>query len=124
MICKNCKNDNGTDAYRCVKCNYGLARRPEPEKSEKPRFLGDDGLETRDNQLARTFQCTNCRSHGGRVKRIATTGAGFSRLLDLQLNELIIVSCTFCGVVQIYDPEIVDKVSTGWPIIDLLTDLG
>ena len=123
MICKNCQTDNGDASFRCIKCNYGLACRPEPEKS-KPRFIGDDGLETRDNQLARTFQCSNCRSHRGSVKRIATTGDGFSRLLDLQLEEFIVVSCTFCGLVQIYDPTIVDKVSVGWPILDLLTDLG
>ena len=123
MICKNCKTENDTNAYRCNDCDYGLARRPEPEKS-KPRFLGDDGLETRDDQLARTFQCTNCRSHGGSVKRISATGVGLSRVLDLQLTELIVVSCTFCGLVQIYDPKIVDKVSTGWPIVDFFTDFG
>ena len=58
------------------------------------------------------------------MKRVAMTGSGLSRLLDYQNNEFIVVSCKFCGIVQMYDPEIVDSVSSGWPLLDLLTDFG
>jgi uncharacterized protein len=58
------------------------------------------------------------------VKRIATTGAGFSRLFDVQNNEFIVVSCLFCGLIQMYDPKIVDSVSSGWPIVDFFLDMG
>jgi len=123
MVCPNCQNEDSTNPFRCAECGYGLAAKPKPPKT-KPRYMGDKGVETRDEELARMFRCTNCRSHGGSVKRIATTGSGFSRMLDFQNNEFIVVSCSFCGLVQMYDPKVVDAVSVGWPIADLFTDLG
>lgn len=122
MNCPNCKIENVKHAYRCSGCNYGLAARPHAAH-RKPRYLGDDGKETRDEALGRTFRCTNCRSHGGTVKRIATTGAGASRVFDFQLNEFLVVSCSFCGLVQMYDARVLDSCSTGWRIVDFLSCL-
>ena len=120
MNCPNCKTTCTPESIRCDQCNYGLATAPKPKVS-RPRHLGDTGKETRDEELARTFRCGNCRSIGGHVKRVAMTGAGFSRLLDYQNNEFIVVSCKYCGTVQMYDPKVVDSVSSGWPLLDLLT---
>ena len=41
--------------------------------------------------------------------------------LKLPLNEFIVVSCSFCGLIQLYDPTIVDRVSKGWVFLDFLT---
>lgn len=123
MICPNCKHGNPPQKHRCANCNYGMAVMPKPAPT-KPRYLGDTGTESHDEELARTFRCSRCRSSGGRVKRIATTGDGFSRLLDYQNHEFIVASCLFCGIVQMFDPEIIDAASSGWPILDVLTDLG
>lgn len=73
--------------------------------------------------LMRTYRCTNCRSYGAHVKRIATTGAGISRLMDWQCHEFIVASCLFCGLVQHFDPRIVDNSGRGWKILDFLFDL-
>jgi len=123
MKCPNCKIEVEQGAFRCEKCNYGIQTLPKPQET-KPKFLGDTGVETRDAELARTFRCSNCRSCGGTVKRISTTGSGFSRLIDLQNNQFIVVSCAFCGVIQLYDPKVVDGASDGWPILDFLTNMG
>lgn len=86
--------------------------------------VGDPGRETKDAKLARTFVCSSCGSAGAKVKRITTTGAGFSRLLDLQNNEFVVAGCLFCGLVQLYDADLLDKTSTGWVMLDFLTDIG
>lgn len=117
--CPNCKREHPDGAYRCQSCNYGFAVRPQG-RQRKPRFLGDSQTVTRDEELARTYRCPSCRSYGGRFKRIATTGAGLSRVFDLQLNEFLVVSCSFCGQVQMYDADIIDSRSCGWIALDFL----
>jgi uncharacterized protein len=121
MECPNCKTNLAESDYQCKLCNYGVRSRPK-RKSTAPRYIGDKTGETHDEKLARTYQCTSCRSHGGKVKRIAATGGGISRLLDWQINEFIIASCNFCGLVQMFDPDVIDKSATGWKIIDFLID--
>ena len=49
---------------------------------------------------------------------------GLSQLFDIEYKTLIVVSCSFCGLVQMYDSRVVDSVSTGWPIADRFTNLG
>lgn len=109
MKCPYCQKLNSERAFRCDECDYGLAMKPKP-KVTKARYLGDTGHETLDEELARTYRCGNCRSVGGRAKRSRLEGASFAS----SSSELIVVSCLFCGIVQMYDPEIVDHVESGW----------
>lgn len=76
--------------------------------------------ETKAEELGRTYRCANCRSYGGQVKQIAATGTGVSRMIDFQFNEFIVVSCSFCGLVQMYDANIVGGNANGWRILDFL----
>ncbi len=128
MQCPACKTELAETQYRCPTCNYGSAPAPEPQPyTGKPRYLGErcDGKasETYDAKLARLYRCDRCRSYGAQVRRIATTGAGITRLMDWQCYEFIVASCIYCGLIQHYDPSIVDKSSNGWKSLDFLFDL-
>lgn len=118
MQCPACKKELAETQYRCPACNYGV--RPSPLPQTGPRHLGDKCF---DNKLAQTYRCGCCRSYGARVRRIATTGNGISRLMDWQCYEFIVASCIYCGLIQHYDPSIVDKTSNGWKSLDFLFDL-
>ncbi|MGX4585755.1 zinc ribbon domain-containing protein [Paenibacillus chitinolyticus] len=56
------------------------------------------------------------------VKEIAMTGTGLSKLLDIQHNHYLFVSCMNCGSVEIYDPNVLEghKVGKLGSIIDVL----
>jgi predicted nucleic-acid-binding Zn-ribbon protein len=123
MTCPHCKTELPVSSYNCPDCGYGLACQPKPTK-RGPRFLGDTADESRDEELARTFRCSNCRSCGGNVKRISLEAAGATRLFGFPFEKFIVVSCAFCGVVQLYDPKIVDRGSSGWPFIDSFSGEG
>lgn len=71
---------------------------PPPKPPEPPPDL--------DRELARRFRCPKCQAEGGRTRRIATRGAGLSRVLDLRL---LAVSCSRCGFVEMYDLEVLEK---------------
>ena len=54
------------------------------------------------------FRCPKCNSRVRRVEKIATTGAGLTKLLDWQTNVFYAVICENCGYVELYSKEVVD----------------
>ena len=72
--------------------------------------------------LEKEFSCKHCGHDESRVKEIAMTGAGLSKLLDIQHNHYWFASCLGCGVVTIYDPEVLrDRKEGGFgTVMDIL----
>lgn len=59
-------------------------------------------------EAARTnFKCAKCGHDQAAVDRIATTGAGLSKMLDIQNRRLITVSCTHCGYTELFNERAV-----------------
>jgi hypothetical protein len=73
-----------------------------------------------EDQFVSRFKCAKCHSTGARVKRIATTGRGFSRFFDIQHNQFIMVSCGHCGYTEVYNPEILEGKRHAGSILDVL----
>ncbi len=73
-----------------------------------------------DEMLAAKFVCPKCKSSGGRAKRIAMTGTGFSRFFDIQHNRFITVSCQHCGYTEMYNPQIIEGKSGLGDILDFI----
>lgn len=61
-----------------------------------------------EDQMAVKFKCAKCDNSGARTKRITTSGAGLSKLLDIQHNQFIALSCNNCGYTEIYNPEVLE----------------
>lgn len=128
MPCPACKTEVTETQFRCPACNYGLAPAPEPQPYKgKPRYLGErcDGkvVEPYDAKLSRLYRCDRCRSYGAKVRRIATTGKGLTRMMDWKVHEFIVASCLYCGLIQQFDPSIVDQEARGWTLADFFFDL-
>ena len=102
MNCINCNAENEPAAHKCQQCGFGLSCLPAPAKRD-PSYLGDSAEETADEKLARTFVCPACKSCGGNVRQVATTGAGISRIFDIQNKDFVAITCQFCKAVQLYD---------------------
>lgn len=49
--------------------------------------------------------CIKCGCKDAGTKEIATTGTGFSKLLDIQNNKFIVVYCKNCGYSEFYNKE-------------------
>ena len=73
-----------------------------------------------DEQLAGRFRCPKCKHRGGRSKRFAAPGTGISRLLDIQHNRYVAVSCLNCGYTEVYDPTILEGNSRLGDVMDVL----
>lgn len=59
------------------------------------------------------YACPKCGHHEYRVNEVAMTGAGLSKLLDIQHHHYLFVSCLRCGSVEIYDPNVLEARKRG-----------
>lgn len=73
-----------------------------------------------EDQFAIRFVCSKCKNSGAKVKRIAATGTGLSKLLDIQHNHFVAVSCKNCGYTEIYNPEMLEEKRSLGTILDIL----
>ena len=73
-----------------------------------------------DSELQNKFQCPKCGNTGGSVKRVSMSGAGLSRMFDIQHNQFVAVSCVRCGFTEFYNPEIFEGKDTLMNVLDLL----
>ncbi|MGD9488785.1 MAG: zinc ribbon domain-containing protein [Calditrichaceae bacterium] len=73
-----------------------------------------------DEQIAMKFACPRCKTSGAAVKRIAATGSGLSKFLDIQHNTFIAASCKNCGYTELYNPEFLEGKSTLSDIVDFI----
>lgn len=73
-----------------------------------------------EKEIESRFVCTKCRSNGARVKSLAMTGTGISRILDFQHNRYIFASCNNCGYTEVYN---LDTLSGGKDKVGNILDL-
>jgi predicted nucleic-acid-binding Zn-ribbon protein len=59
-----------------------------------------------EKRIADRFTCAKCGGTACSIREVAMTGTGLSKLLDIQHNHYLFVSCRGCGFVEIYDPNI------------------
>jgi predicted nucleic-acid-binding Zn-ribbon protein len=73
-----------------------------------------------EDQLATRFKCGKCNNQGASTKRISAPGTGISKLLDIQHNQFILVSCRNCGYTEVYNPDILEGKKHLGSILDVL----
>lgn len=71
--------------------------------------------------LAQRFVCAKCGGNGAKVRKLAMTGTGLSRLFDLQYNHFAFASCELCGFTEVYDLKTLEgRMGQGMNILDVL----
>ncbi len=75
-----------------------------------------------EDAIQERFKCSKCGGHTCHTKEVAMTGTGLSKLLDIQHNHYLFVSCGTCGYVEIYNPKILEGKSRGQlgTVLDIL----
>lgn len=54
-----------------------------------------------EEQLSQAFVCSKCRARGANVQKLAMSGTGLSRLLEIQPYRYVFVSCRNCGYTEV-----------------------
>ena len=73
-----------------------------------------------DEQLASVFRCPKCHHSGAVARRFAGTGTGITRLLDIQHNKFIALSCRNCGFTELYQPDVLEGAGNLGNILDVI----
>jgi hypothetical protein len=56
-----------------------------------------------EGMLEQAFVCEKCGNKGAKVERLAMSGTGLSRLMEIQAHRYTFVSCRNCGFTEVYD---------------------
>ncbi len=70
--------------------------------------------------LKHEFVCPRCESKGAQVERLAMTGTGLSRFLDLQTHRYAFASCTNCGYTEVYNLSVLEGKDNQGLLLDIL----
>ncbi|MFC5447581.1 zinc ribbon domain-containing protein [Paenibacillus aestuarii] len=75
-----------------------------------------------EDAIQEKFKCTKCSGNHCRIKEVAMTGTGLSKMFDIQNNHFLFVSCENCGFVEVYNPNILEGKTRGQlgTILDVL----
>ena len=66
------------------------------------------------------FDCPKCKHTGAKVDKLAMSGTGLSRFMDIQLNKFAFVSCLNCGFTEIDNLRTLEKRGGIGDLIDIL----
>ena len=60
------------------------------------------------DQIGQAFVCQRCHSKGGSAQKLAMSGTGLSRLLEIQPYRYSFVSCNNCGYTEVFNLRILE----------------
>jgi predicted nucleic-acid-binding Zn-ribbon protein len=110
--CPWCGSHVILDQNVCPTCQHEvLDQHLDPSLSEQPNDTVVESDIVMDEldlaaQIANHFECSKCRHDECEIDEIAMTGAGISKLLNIQYHHFLYASCLQCGFVEIYNPNI------------------
>ncbi len=70
--------------------------------------------------LAQKFVCPRCSQRGAHAERLAMSGTGLSRLLEIQHHRYSFVSCNNCGYTEVYDLNTLEGKDNVGTLLDVL----
>ena len=74
------------------------------------------------SEMSTRFTCPKCQATGAKVDRLALTGAGLSRFIDLQHMRFMSVSCMNCGFTEMYNLSVLEGSDTLGDILDIILE--
>ncbi len=70
--------------------------------------------------LATKFVCARCHNKGGQVERLALSGTGLSRFMDVQPYLYAFASCVNCGYTEVFNLKTLEGKDDLGSFLDLL----
>ena len=73
-----------------------------------------------ENRLSEAFYCSKCNQRGAHVEKLAMSGTGLSRLLEIQQYRYAFASCNNCGFTEIYNLKTLEGKDDLGDILEIL----
>ncbi|WP_422660928.1 zinc ribbon domain-containing protein [Paenibacillus sp. EC2-1] len=79
----------------------------EPVSTE---VLNEDYVELSiEERIEHRFNCVTCGGTVCEIQEVAMSGTGLNKVLDIDYNHYLFVSCLNCGIVVVYNPDILRR---------------
>jgi len=109
--CPWCSSQVILENNNCPECKHEvLDEHLVPYFGEEDQAQEESELEPDDydmiGKISNSFKCSKCSHDECDINELAMTGAGLSKLLNIQYQHYLFVSCMQCGFVEIYDPTV------------------
>ncbi|MGO4374084.1 zinc ribbon domain-containing protein [Paenibacillus sp. MCAF20] len=120
--CPWCHNEVEIVNKRCPKCRQRLYEVQETDFDDVADEVMVGGQQdsvdeelplSLEDHIISSFTCVKCKCEECGIKEVAMTGTGLSKLMDIQHNHYLFVSCLDCGYVEVYDPDILRQKKSG-----------
>lgn len=66
-----------------------------------------------EDQIHNRFKCATCGGDECDIQEGTMSGAGISKILDIDYKHYLFVSCTTCGIVVVYNPDVLRGYKSG-----------
>ena len=66
-----------------------------------------------EDRIESRFKCATCGGEDCSIQEVAMSGAGLSKVFDIDYNHYLFVSCLTCGVVVVYNPDVLRGQKSG-----------
>ena|SRR5690242_14866859 len=116
IVCPYCDNEVEIENGKCPVCENKLHDVTDEDFTENFSEMSVTEI------IEHNFKCAKCKSNGCNIKEVSMTGAGLSKLFDIEHNHYLFVSCLSCGFVEVYDPDVLHGQKAGriGTIMDIL----
>jgi len=71
-------------------------------------------------KMLASFRCVKCANQKARFRRISASGTGLSKILDIQHNTYVALSCGRCGYTEFFDASVLGESHALGTILDIL----
>lgn len=117
--CPWCSNQVNLYNNTCPECRHEVL----PEHLASDATNGDSTVEGYqaepsydldiEDVISNKYKCTKCKHDECHIKEVAMNGAGLSKVFDIEYNHFLFVSCTNCGYVEVYNPDVLRGKKSG-----------
>lgn len=59
-----------------------------------------------EDRIENRFKCATCGGNECEIQEVAMSGTGLSKVFDIDYNHYLFVSCMTCGIVVVYNPDV------------------
>jgi len=118
IACTSCWCQNDAGAKVCWNCRASLSSpATKPPKAPK-RVVEAPPAPSAEERLASAFLCPKGCSAAPKSKRSAAAGTGLARVVEIHERRFAAVSCSRCGLTELYDLELIPEPDRAGPGID------
>lgn len=73
-----------------------------------------------ETQISAAFVCEKCSHQKANIEKLAMSGTGLSRFLEIQLHRYVFISCLQCGHTEVFNLRVLEGSDNFGTLLDII----